>query len=128
MEEKKNFYQIVEEIYALDNRYKPDAYEFVMQALNFTQKKLARETHITGKELLAGIREFAIEQYGVMAKTVLTHWGIRKTDDFGTIVFIMVDNKILSKTETDSIEDFKEVYDFEEAFGNIFRNIVIKDI
>jgi uncharacterized repeat protein (TIGR04138 family) len=128
MEEKKNFYQIVEEICARDNRYKPDSYEFVMQALNFTQKKLARQTHISGKELLEGIREFAIAQYGVMAKTVFSHWGITKTEDFGAIVFTMVDAKILSKTETDSIDDFKAGYDFEEAFGNIFRNIVIKDI
>lgn len=128
MEEKRNFYKVVEEICAGDARYKPDAYEFLMQALQFTQDKLKKNTHITGKELLEGIRELIIQQYGVMAKTVLNHWGITATLDFGAIVFNMVDNKLLSKTETDSIEDFKDGYDFEAVFGNILKDIVIKDI
>ena len=74
-EELKDFYQAVEEICARDSRYKADAYEFLMQTLGFTQKKLKRETHVTGRELLEGIKEFAIQQYGPMAKTVLRHWG-----------------------------------------------------
>lgn len=127
MEEKKDFYQAIEEICAKDNRYKPDSYEFVMQALNFSQNKLKRQAHITGRELLEGIREFAIEQYGSMAWTVLNHWGITKTDDFGNIVFNMVDGKLFSKTETDSIEDFKDVYDFKSAFGNVLRDTLINE-
>ena len=59
MEEKKDFYQVSEDIYAKDNRYKPDSYEFVMQALHFTQSKLKKESHVSGKELLEGIRDFA---------------------------------------------------------------------
>lgn len=128
MDEQKSFYELVEEICRQDNRYKPDAYEFLMQALHHTQKKLNRNTHVSGKELLEGIRELAIEQYGVMAQTVLSHWGISSTEDFGAMVFSMVEKKILSKTETDSLDDFKAGYDFKEAFGNIFRTIVIKDI
>ena len=128
METKKNFYQIIEEICVKDSRYKPDAYEFLMQALHFTQNKLKRQTHVTGRELLEGIREFAIEQYGPMAKTVLEHWGITKTQDFGNIVFNMVDKKMLSKTEEDSIDAFKDVYDFASAFGNVLRNSIIKNI
>lgn len=128
MEEQKNFYQMVEEICAQDERYKPDAYEFIMQALHFTQNKLKRESHVTGRELLEGIREFAIEQYGPMAKTVLKHWGIAKTQDFGNIVFNLVNKKVLSKTETDSIDDFKDVYDFEVVFGNVLRDSVIEEI
>jgi len=128
MEEKKDFYQIVEEICAKDNRYKPDSYEFVMQALHFTQGKLNRQGHITGRELLEGIRQFAIEQYGPMSKTVLNHWGITKTEDFGNIVFNMTENKLLSKTETDSIEDFKDVYDFNVVFGNVLRDSIIEEI
>lgn len=127
MEEKKDFFQTVEEICAKDNRYKPDSYEFVIQALHFTQKKLSRQTHITGKELLDGIREFAIEQYGSMAGTVFTHWGISKTEDFGNIVFNLVDKKVLSKTEADTIDDFKDVYDLKAAFSNVLRNSLIKE-
>ena len=125
MEEKKNFYQTVNEIFEKDLRYKLDSYEFVMQALNFTQKKLGKEGHITGKELLEGIRQFALEQYGPMAKIVLTHWGIKKTEDFGNIVFNMIERKLLSKTETDVLEDFKDVYDFELAFKYILKDVAI---
>jgi uncharacterized repeat protein (TIGR04138 family) len=128
MEEKKDFYQVVEKICAKDIRYKQDSYEFLMQALHFTQGKLKRQGHITGRELLEGIRQFAIDQYGPMAKTVLNHWGITKTEDFGNIVFYMVENKLLSKTETDSIEDFKDVYDFDTAFGNILRDTIIEEL
>ena len=127
MKKKRNFYQVVEEIYHKDQRFKPDAYEFLMQSLNFTQEKLKRETHVSGKELLGGIREFAIEQYGPMVKTVFSHWGIKNTHDFGNIVFNMVEWKLLSKTEQDSIEDFKDAYDFDAAFGNVLRDCVIKD-
>jgi len=128
MEEKRNFYQEVEEICSKDSRYKPDAYEFLLQALHFTQNKLKRETHVTGRELLEGIRDFAIEQYGPMAKTVLAHWGIKKTEDFGNMVFNMVEKKLLSKTETDSINDFKDVYDLEAVFSNVLRESIIKYI
>jgi len=128
MGEKKDFYQIVEEICAKDNRYKPDSYEFLMQALHFSQNKLKRQGHISGRELLEGIRQFAIEQYGPMSKTVLYHWGVAKTEDFGNIVWNMVEYGLLSKTETDSIEDFKDVYAFDAAFGNILRDTIIEEL
>jgi uncharacterized repeat protein (TIGR04138 family) len=96
-----------------------------MQALSFTQKKMEKEGHVSGKELLEGIREFALQQYGPMTKTLLNHWGITKTADFGNIVFNMIENKLLSKTESDSIEDFKDVFDFEVAFKHILKDIVI---
>ena len=126
MEEKKNFYQVVDEICGIDRRYKPDAYEFLMQALHFTQKKIQKEGHLSGQELLGGIREFAAEQFGPMTLTVFKHWGVTKTEDFGNIVFNMVEKEILSKTGVDSINDFRDVYDFETAFGNILRESVIK--
>jgi uncharacterized repeat protein (TIGR04138 family) len=128
MEKKNNFYETIEEICIQDRRYKPDGYEFVMQALYFTQDKLKVQRHVSGKELLEGIRELIIQKYGVMAKTVLSHWGITTTQDFGNLVFNMVSNKVLAKTDTDSIEDFKDVYDFEAAFGNILKDLIIKDI
>lgn len=124
--EQKDFYQVVEGIVRQDDRYHLDAYEFLMQALYFTQKKLKREGHLRGRELLEGIRKFAIEQYGPMAKTVLSHWGVTKTEDFGNIVFNMLAKKLLSKTEEDSLKDFKDVYDFEVVFANVLRDSVIK--
>lgn len=128
MEKKKDFNQVVEEICAKDSRYKADAYEFLLQALHYTQGSLKRETHVSGVELLDGLRKYAIEQFGPMVKTVFVHWGISSTVDFGNIVFNMVNKKILSKTEADSIEDFKNGYDFDKAFGNVLRDIPIKDI
>jgi uncharacterized repeat protein (TIGR04138 family) len=128
MEEKKDFYELIEEICAADARYKHDAYDFLMEALYYTQKKLSKESHVTGRELLEGARSLIIEKYGAMAKTVLSHWGITKTIDFGNIVFNLIEKKLLSKTETDSLEDFKEVYDFQAAFGNILRELVIKNL
>jgi uncharacterized repeat protein (TIGR04138 family) len=127
MKKEKDFYSVVEMICLEDPRYKADAYEFIMQALYFTQNKLKKDTHVTGKELLEGVRSFIIEQYGPMAKTVFAHWGITKTEDLGNIVFNLINKKILSKTEEDSLNDFKEVYDFETAFGNVLRDAVIKD-
>ncbi len=99
-----------------DPRYKEDAYAFVMEALWFTQRKLKREGHVTGRELLEGIKEFAQEQYGPMAKVVLEHWGVNITADFGEIVFNMVENGLMGKTAEDSRADFKDVYDFDKAF------------
>lgn len=112
-----NFYQRIEKIAEKDRRYKTDAYEFVMQALCFTQKKLKREGHVSAKELLEGVREYALEQYGPMARTVLVHWGIGSTADFGEIVFNMIDSDLMRKTESDSKSDFKDVYNFKDAFN-----------
>jgi uncharacterized repeat protein (TIGR04138 family) len=128
MQDRSNFYQLVEELIKQDTRYKGDAYEFIMQALHFTQNKLKRDTHVTGRELTEGIRDYAIQQYGPMAKTVFTHWGITSTLDFGNIVFNMIEKKILSKTESDSLDDFKDIYDFDNAFGNVLRNFNVKDL
>jgi len=118
MAEKKDFQQEIEQLCNKDKRYSADAYEFVMHALHFTQKKLKREGHITGRELSEGLKDYAIGQYGPMSKTVLNHWGIFKTQDFGNIVFNMVQAGLLAKQPQDSIEDFREVYDFEGAFDN----------
>ena len=113
-----DFNKKVEEIINKDPRYKQDAYEFVMQALFFTQRKLNRRGHITGKELLEGIRDCGLEQYGPMTKTVFQHWGITKTEDFGEIVFNKVDNGLMGKNESDSRSDFKNIYDFNQAFDS----------
>ena len=109
------FTEKIQGVIAEDPRYKADAYEFLMQALAFTQKKLKRQGHVTGRELLQGVRDFGLEQYGPMTKVVFLHWGIKGTQDFGEIVFTMVRHGMLGKTEEDSLNDFKDVFDFDQA-------------
>jgi len=116
MERYSDFYESVEKIAEKDSRYKVAAYAFVMLALNYTLFKLDKPRHVTGRELLEGIREFGPAQYGPMTKTVFEYWGIRSTRDFGEIVFNLVENKLLSKTDEDKIEDFESAYDFDEEF------------
>ncbi|UCF78144.1 MAG: hypothetical protein JSW03_08530 [Candidatus Eiseniibacteriota bacterium] len=116
MERDSDFYEKVEQITDKDPRYKVAAYAFVMLALNYTLSKLGESRHVTGKELLEGIREFALAQYGPMTKTVFDYWGVHTTRDFGEIVFNLVENKLLGKTDEDKIEDFSDVYDFDEEF------------
>lgn len=120
------FYDLVEEICNQDKRYKPDAYEFVLRGLNFTQKKLKRKTHVSGAELAFGLRDYAINRYGALASRVLAYWGIKQTQDFGNIVFNMIQKKILAKAEGDSPADFNAVYDFESAFANVLADSVIE--
>jgi uncharacterized repeat protein (TIGR04138 family) len=105
------------EILERDPRYALGAYEFTRLAVTYASEVVfATGTHVTGRELLEAIRQFARERYGVMAPEVLRAWGVHTTDDFGEIVFNLVDQKLLSKTDEDSKEDFREVYSFDEAF------------
>jgi uncharacterized repeat protein (TIGR04138 family) len=120
------FFDLVEEIRLRDKRYKPDAYEFVLGGLDFTQKKLKKTMHVSGAELACGLRDFAIDQYGALAHKVLAHWGINQTEDFGNIVFSMIEKKLLSKTEEDCLADFASVYDFKAAFSNVLTDSVIE--
>ena len=106
----------LEQIIARDPRYKLEAYVFVHDALGHTWSRLEQRRHVTGRELLDGIKDLALKQYGPMALAVLNSWGVRATDDFGAIVFNMVDAGLLSKTEEDRIEDFHAVYDFDDVF------------
>ena len=99
-----------------DPRYARAAYDFVMAALEYTQGKLKRRRHVRGQEVLEGIREYGIEEYGALTRTVFEHWGVRGTEDFGEIVFNLVNAGILGKTEDDSMEDFRKGYDFQKAF------------
>ena len=104
------------EIALADGRYALEAYLFVLEALQFTREKFQAAGHVTGQQLLEGIKDLALEQYGAMAKLVFEHWGIEKTRDFGNIVINMVNERILSKTAEDKIEDFDNIYNFEEVF------------
>src|SRR5690606_18616418 len=106
-------------------KYHADAYRFVFEALQFTQERLDRthrpsdqedeSAHISGPELLEGVRELALKKFGLMTRSVFTHWGIRATDDFGAIVFELVERGDMRKTERDRISDFYDVYRFEDA-------------
>jgi uncharacterized repeat protein (TIGR04138 family) len=121
------FYDLVEEICRQDKRYKPDAYEFVLGGLGFTQKKLKKTAHVSGFELARGLRDYAVNQYGALASRVLAYWGISQTQDFGNIVFNLIEKKLLSKTKEDSLLDFNAVYDFNEAFANVLADSVIEE-
>jgi uncharacterized repeat protein (TIGR04138 family) len=121
-----------------DPRFKLDAYQFVREGLSYAQDVLEMgietlpydddedldappERHLTGQELCMAIREYAIDQYGLMAKTVLNSWGIYKTGDFGDIVYNMIEIKLMKKSDDDHREDFDDVYDFEQAFRQDFK-------
>jgi uncharacterized repeat protein (TIGR04138 family) len=99
-----------------DGRYPVDAYRFVYEGLDFTLKRIGCKRHITGRELLEAIRDLALEQFGGMALLVFEMWGVRKTSDFGNLVFNLVDAGLMSRSESDSREDFEDVYDFKEVF------------
>jgi uncharacterized repeat protein (TIGR04138 family) len=120
-----NFQEAIAQIVAKDSRYQRDAYEFVREALDYTQKKIGKQAkgqlrHVTGQELLDGIRDFALQQFGPMTLTVFGEWGVRAGADFGEIVFNMVDIGLLAKTANDTRADFAGGYDFDDAFRKPF--------
>lgn len=124
-----DFDEVVALIRKEDGRYSRQAYHFIRQGLDHTVKalkerdatRLKKSAHVKGPELLEGLRVYALDQFGPMARTVLTDWGITRCADFGEIVFNLIDYNVFSKTETDSREDFSEIYTFEEAFEAPFR-------
>jgi len=119
--QKSNFTEVIDDIVRADGRYDREAYYFVREGLDFTIRMLKKGSrgagrHVSGQELLDGLRRYALDEFGPMAKTVFDHWGIKQCEDFGEIVFHMVDKGILGKTEQDTRNDFKRGYDFDEAF------------
>lgn len=112
----KNLEDKLKQVVEADGRYHINAYRFVYEALEFTLKSLGRRGHVTGRELLEGIRDCALEQFGGLAPMVFENWGVRKTDDFGSIVFNLVGANLMGRSESDSPADFADVYDFREAF------------
>ena len=126
------------ELLRRDKRYHLDAYVFVFDALRYAHEQLglgkspgsiedtvvAGETeedrHITGQQLCEAIRQFAFKQYGGLAKSVLNHWGVQSTGDFGEIVFNLISIGQMRKTDSDRREDFDGVFNFDEAFRDAF--------
>ncbi len=104
------------EIRRRDGKFNERAYVFVLAALEFAQTRLPARRHLSGVELAWACRDFALEQFGMLASAVLTHWGIRSTDDFGQIVFMLIDVGLLASQPTDRLEDFERVYEFAEVF------------
>jgi uncharacterized repeat protein (TIGR04138 family) len=99
-------------------KYRPQAYFFVFEALEHTVQNIVQEQrHVTGQELLEGIRQLAIQQFGPMALTVFRLWGVHHTEDFGEIVFQLVESGLMGKTDEDSRADFANGYLFEDAFS-----------
>lgn len=124
-----DFDEVVSLICKEDPRYDRRAYQFVRQGLDHTVKEIKKadpkraksSLHVTGPELLNGLRGFAIDQYGPMARTVLENWGVRSCSGFGDLVYNLIEYNVFSKTENDRREDFSEIYTFEEAFDRPFR-------
>ena len=97
-------------------RFHGKAYLFLLSALHRVMEKLDAPRHISGSELAEGVRDLALQQYGPMARAVLEHWGVHRTEDIGELVFALVEEGILVKQDEDSAEDFRDVFDFEDAF------------
>ena len=124
--QRRSFEEALAIILKEDQRYAPEAYFFLRQALDFSVRMLNKPEqgparHVTGQELMEGVRLFAIQEYGPMARTVLRMWGLTRTEDFGEIVFSLVNKGVLGKQAQDKKEDFAGVYDFVEAFTAPFR-------
>ena len=120
------FAEAVEAICEKDGRYDTEAYSFLRDALNFTIKvqkkdKRAGSRHVSGQELVEGIRQYALREFGPMVVTVFGYWGVTKTDDFGQMVFNLIETGVFGKTDTDSREDFMDGYSFHEAFVVPFK-------
>ena len=125
------------ELLRRDRRYHRDAYFFVFEALRFAQEQLglggmrptdaaddpSEERHITGQQLCEAIRQYAVQQYGMLAKNVLNEWGVHRTSDFGEIVFNLIDIGQMKKTATDRREDFDNVFDFDDGLKDAFLPI-----
>lgn len=123
---KVNFQEALNRVIKNDPRYAGDGYVFLREALDFTAKLFDKPTegparHLTGKELMQGIRQYALKEFGQMSFRVLSSWGIHCTLDFGEMVFNLVRVGIIGKTEEDKVEDFANGYDFDDAFLKPFR-------
>lgn len=121
MKSEEDLISSLEKVVTQDRRYKLEAYTFVLAALSFTIAKLKRSGHISGGELLDGIKDYAIIQFGRLARMVLEHWGVKETEDFGNIVFNMVNNGLLGKRDEDKIDDFRNKYKFDDVFEKNFK-------
>ena len=107
-----------------DGRYSPEAYEFLHRGLDwatrtkFGARPAAGRRHVTGPELCHALRLLAVQLWGPLAQEVLRRWNVRRTRDFGEMVFLMINLKLMGKQDSDDVSDFDDVYDFDAAFGS----------
>ena len=109
-------YDFLDEIVEKDPNYSKEAYVFILDSLRVLIESFQEARHVTGQELSEGCRRRALDLYGPLARNVLEYWGLRSTEDIGEIVFNLIEANQLTKTEQDSKQDFKNVFDFEEVF------------
>lgn len=107
---------VMDRIRLRESRYDERAYLFVLAALEFVQQRLPERRHLTGRELAEGCRDLALARYGVLARMVLEHWGLRSSADLGDVVFTLVDTGLLMREAHDTKDDFNGVFDFQSAF------------
>ena len=100
----------------IEPRFEEQAYLFVLAALEFSQTRLPERRHISGRELATACRDLALERYGVMARMVLEHWGVKSTSDIGDVVFALVEFGLLISQPTDTKDEFVDIFDFDRAF------------
>lgn len=113
---------VILDIAERDPRYKPASYHFVFEALDHTlSNRGGGRRHVSGPEIMDGVRALALERFGFMVRAVFKHWGVTKTNDFGEIVFNLIGADLLQKTADDRKEDFCDLYDFEVVFDNAFE-------
>ena len=115
----------MQQVIADDGRYPPEAFAFLHEGLNRAVQEVyrgqaggERQHHVSGQQLCRALRDLAVERWGLMAQAVLAKWNIRRTIDFGEMVYLLIEHHYMRKTDEDSIEDFRGVYDFDKAFGN----------
>ncbi len=119
------FEQSVSSIIRRESRYDGHAYFFLKESLDFTLKRVMEETggkgrHVSGKELLEGFRDLALEQFGPMAATLMDEWGITECRDVGNMVFLLIEEQVFGRQESDKPEDFAAVFDFHKALREPF--------
>ena len=121
MVDSKSPDELLDSILEHDGRYAREAYIFVSEALQYTVQKAGHAGHVSGRALCEGLCDFALSQFGRLARTVLESWGVRRSEDVGEIVFNMVGAGLLRKTDEDRREDFAGVVDFQEALDRGFE-------
>jgi len=122
--QEKTVQQVIEDV----GLYPPEAYAFIQQGLSYTVQKLHGKVkdpkanrHVNGQDLCEGLRDLALAQWGRLARTVLRRWNITSTLDFGRMVFALVDAGLMQKTDEDSVEDFRNVFDFRSSFESEYQ-------
>lgn len=119
--QRRQFEEALAQILIENPRYPAEAYIFLREVLEFTTRSLKKPArgparHISGQELADGMRLYALQEFGPMARTVLASMGITRTEDLGELVYNLVNYGFLGKTEEDRKSDFANGYDFHEAF------------